>query len=88
MKKYSMGVLAAVLSTAFVSTVGATETMTKEMAIEKATQAHPGELIKAYQETKKGVEAWEVKIKGDDGKVWEVYYKIADGSLLMEKEDS
>ncbi len=61
--------------------------LTKEQAIEKALKAHPGEVLKAYRETKKGNETWEVKIKGEDGKTWEVYYKIADGELFMEKQD-
>ncbi len=65
----------------------ATTAITKEQAIEMALKAHPGKVIKADDETKKGKEAWEVKIKGDDGKKWEVYYEIATGELLAEEED-
>jgi len=61
--------------------------ITKEQAVEMALKAHPGKVIKADDETKKGKEAWEVKIKGDDGKKWEVYYEIATGELIAEEED-
>ena len=61
--------------------------ITKEQAVEMATKAHPGKVTKAYEDTKKGKKTWEVKIKGDDGKKWEVYYEIATGELLAEEED-
>jgi len=61
--------------------------MTKEQAIEKALKAHPGQVTKAYEDTKKGKKTWEVKIKGDDGKKWEVYYEIATGELIAEEHD-
>jgi len=67
--------------------VPATTAITKEQAVEMALKAHPGKVIKADDETKKGKEAWEVKIKGDDGKKWEVYYEIATGALIAEEED-
>lgn len=65
----------------------ATTAITKEQAIEIALKAHPGKVTKAYEDTKKGKKTWEVKIKGDDGKKWEVYYEIATGELLAEEED-
>lgn len=61
--------------------------MTKEQAIEKALKAHPGQVTKAYEDTKKGKKTWEVKIKGDDGKKWEMYYEIATGELVAEEDD-
>lgn len=69
------------------ATVPATTAITKEQAIEMALKAHPGKVTKAYEDTKKGKKAWEVKIKGDDGKKWEVYYEIATGELVAEEED-
>ena len=65
----------------------ATTAITKEQAVEMALKAHPGKVTKAYEDTKKGKKAWEVKIKGDDGKKWEMYYEIATGELIAEEED-
>ncbi|MDX1604790.1 MAG: PepSY domain-containing protein [Candidatus Competibacterales bacterium] len=62
-------------------------TISKEQAIEMALQAHPGQVEKAYRETKRGAETWEVKIKGDDGYEWEVYYAVADGALVKEERE-
>ena len=87
MKRYHTGLIATVLAIICNTATLAANTMTKEQAIEKAIAAHPGEVIKAYQETKKGVAAWEVKIKGTDGKSWEIYYAVVDGALLMEEQD-
>lgn len=64
-----------------------TTAITKEQAIEMALKAHPGKVTKAYEDTKKGKKTWEVKIKGDDGKKWEMYYEIATGELIAEEED-
>ena len=61
--------------------------ITKEQAVEMALKAHPGKVTKAYEDTKKGKKTWEVKIKGDDGKKWEVYYEVATGELIAEEED-
>lgn len=61
--------------------------ITKEQAVEMALKAHPGKVTKAYEDTKEGKKTWEVKIKGDDGKKWEVYYEIATGELVAEEED-
>lgn len=59
--------------------------ITKEQAIDMALKAHPGKVTKAYEDTKKGKKTWEVKIAGDDGKKWEVYYEIATGLLVDEE---
>ena len=67
--------------------IPATTAITKEQAVEMALKAHPGKVTKAYEDTKKGKKAWEVKIKGDDGKKWEVYYEIATGELITEESD-
>jgi uncharacterized membrane protein YkoI len=61
--------------------------ITKEQAIEMALKAHPGEVTKAYEDTKKGKKTWEVKIKGNDGKKWEMYYDIKTGELVAEEVD-
>ena len=50
-----------------------------------ATKAHPGEVTKAYEDTKKGKKTWEVKINGTDGKKWEVHYEIKTGALVSEE---
>ncbi len=64
-----------------------TTAITKEQATEMALEAHPGEVTKVYADTKKGKKTWEVKITGDDGKKWEVYYEIATGELVAEEAD-
>ncbi|MFO1371836.1 MAG: PepSY domain-containing protein [Candidatus Competibacteraceae bacterium] len=56
--------------------------ITKEQAIEMAQKAHPGKLVKAYQDAKKGKTTWEVQIQGDDGKKWEIHYEIKTGELV------
>jgi uncharacterized membrane protein YkoI len=65
----------------------AAQGISKEQAIEMALRVHPGEVEKAYKETKRGVETWEVKIQGDDGYEWELYYAVADGELIKEEKD-
>jgi len=42
-------------------------------------------VTKAYEDSHKGKQTWEVKINGNDGKKWEVYYEIATGALVDEK---
>ena len=68
-------------------TAPATTPITKEQAIEMALKAHPGKVTKAYEDTKKGKKTWEVKVKGDDGNNWEIYYEIATGELVAEEAD-
>lgn len=58
--------------------------ITKDQAVEMALKAHPGKVAKAYEDTRKGKKTWEVKINGDDGKKWEVYYEINTGELVDE----
>lgn len=50
-----------------------------------ALKAHPGKVTKVYEDTKKGKKTWEVKIDGDDGKNWAVYYEIKTGQLVAEE---
>ena len=68
------------------TTPPSTGMFTKEQAIEKALAAHPGDVEKAYGEKKRGKEVWEIKIEGDDGKEWELYYDARSGELV--KADS
>lgn len=77
------------LAAAFASVPFAAETknaapagITKEQAIEMALKAHPGTVTKSYKDKKNGKETWEVKIKGDDGRKWEVHYDIKTGELV------
>ena len=51
-------------------------------AVEMALKAHPGQVTKVYEDTKKGKKTWEVKINGSDGKKWEVHYEISTGALV------
>ncbi len=69
---------------AFSTTAVLAADLTKEQATEMALKAHPGQVTKAYQETHKGQKVWEVQVKGDDGKKWEIYYTL-DGKLMEEK---
>ncbi len=69
------------------TTTVAGQEITKEQAIEMALKAHPGKVTKAYEDTKKGKKTWEIKIKGDDGKKWEVYYEIKTGELIAEESE-
>lgn len=59
--------------------------ISKEQAIDMALKAHPGEVVKAYEDTKRGKKTWEVRIKGNDGKKWEIYYEIKTGALVAEE---
>jgi uncharacterized membrane protein YkoI len=65
----------------------ATGAITKEQAVEMALKAHPGKVIKAYEDGHKGKQTWEVKIDGADGKKWKTYYEITTGALVDDKED-
>lgn len=67
------------------SAAAMTKEMTKEQAVEMALKAHPGTVTKAYEDGHKGKQTWEVKIDGNDGKKWKVYYEIATGMLIDEK---
>ncbi|MCP5419746.1 MAG: PepSY domain-containing protein [Gammaproteobacteria bacterium] len=76
----SLGLLAASIGFA------ADSMLSKDDATKMALEAHPGELIKAYKETRRGEEVWEVQVKGDDGKKWEIYYSMA-GKLVKEESE-
>jgi hypothetical protein len=75
----------AVAPAATPATTAPARAITKEQAVEMALKAHPGEVTKAYEDTKKGKQTWEVKINGTDGKKWEVHYEIKTGALVSEK---
>ncbi len=78
-------VLAAVLTVS--ASMALAAGMTKEEATAKATAAHPGEVTKVYQEKNKGQDVWEVKIKGQDGKKWEVFYAVDTGEFVKESSE-
>jgi uncharacterized membrane protein YkoI len=67
------------------ATTAPARAITKEQAVEMALKAHPGEVTKSYEDTKKGKQTWEVKINGTDGKKWEVHYEIKTGALVSEE---
>jgi len=64
----------------------AEQPISKEQAVALALAAHPGELVKAYRETRRGQEVWEVEIKGEDGRKWEMYYSMS-GELVHEESE-
>lgn len=86
MKRIVAGLIFVVLTFTGISAWAVEGPITKDQAVSMAVERHPGKVLKAYQETKKGVEVWEVKIDGDDGTTWKVYYKVIDGALFKEKK--
>jgi uncharacterized membrane protein YkoI len=68
------------------SIAGSAAMVTKDQAITMALESHPGKILKAYRDVKGGQDVWEVKIEGDDGKEWELYYDMA-GNLVAEDAD-
>jgi len=61
--------------------------LTREAAIAQALGHRPGEVIKAYRETKRGRDLWEVQIRDEEGRQWELYYAADDGTLVAEEID-
>ena len=86
-KAYTHTLIAATALLVFTTTNIQAAEITKQQAIEQALAAHPGSVEKAYQETKKGVLVWEVKIQGDDGNTWKTYYRFDGGELFMKKKN-
>ena len=83
-KKWIAATILAAMSTLAASvTLAADVPITKDKVSEMALTAHPGKVIKAYEETRKGQKVWEVQVKGDDGKYWTIYYSM-DGKLVEE----
>ena len=84
-------IAAALLATAGAITLAAdqatAEGITMEQAVGLALEARPGTVQKVEKDTEDGVQVWEVKVKGDDGAKWELYYSIADGELVKEEQD-
>lgn len=87
----ALALTAAFATTAFATESGASQPaatttaatpITKDQAIAMAQKDHPGKVIKAYEDTKKGKKTWEVQIQGDDGKKWEIHYDIKTGELV------
>ncbi len=78
----SLAALAAFAATLGIAT--AEGTFTQERAVEQALRAHPGKMTKAYREMNRGQEVWEVKISGEDGKEWKIYYDM-EGNAIKEK---
>ena len=83
-KKWLAAAVLATVTALPVSITLAANVITKDKATEMALTAHPGKVVKAYEETRKGQKVWEVQVKGNDGKQWEVYYSM-DGKLVEEK---
>jgi uncharacterized membrane protein YkoI len=68
------------------SIAGNAAMVSKDQAINMALESHPGKIIKAFRDIKEGQDVWEVKIEGDDGKEWKLYYDMA-GNLIAEDAD-
>jgi uncharacterized membrane protein YkoI len=88
-KKSIFAGLLVAFSTLFIAGISVaadTAMLTKEQATSMALKSHPGKVVKAYKEVKRGQEVWEVQVNGEDGKEWELYYDMA-GNLIAEDTD-
>jgi uncharacterized membrane protein YkoI len=83
-RKWLTAAALAVVTALSVSLTLAADALTKEQVTKMALESHPGKVVKAYEETRKGQKVWEVQVKGDDGQQWELYYSM-DGKLVDEK---
>lgn len=83
MNKFSSAVAITILTAA--STLAQAADMTEEEAIAKALELHPGTVTEAYQETKKGVKLWEVKITDEKGLEWKTFYRLDNGEYAIDK---
>ena len=59
----------------------------KDQLVAQALADHPGKVTKVYQEQMRGKTVWEVKIDGDDGKRYEVYFDATSGELVKTEVD-
>lgn len=83
MNKFTSAIVVAILTVT--STLVQAADMTEEEAIAKALELHPGTVTEAYQETKKGVPLWEVKITDESGLEWKTFYRIDNGEYAIDK---
>lgn len=63
------------------------EILSLEQVIEKAKGDHPGQLLEAELEEKKGRFIYELELLDEEGIVWELKYDAKSGELLKEKQE-
>ncbi len=63
------------------------EILPLEQVIEKAKKDHPGQLLEAELEEKKGRLIYELELLDEEGIVWELKYDAKSGELLKEKQE-
>jgi uncharacterized membrane protein YkoI len=63
------------------------EILPLERVIETAKKAHPGQLLEAELEEKKGRFVYELELLDAEGTVWELKYDAKSGELLNEKRE-
>lgn len=63
------------------------EILSLEQVVEKAKKDHPGQLLEAELEEKKGRLIYELELLDEEGIVWELKYDAKSGELLKEKQE-
>ncbi|WDT74982.1 MAG: PepSY domain-containing protein [Candidatus Manganitrophus sp.] len=63
------------------------EILSLEQVIERAKRDHPGQLLEAELEEKKGRFIYELELLDQEGIVWELKYDAKSGELLKEKRE-
>lgn len=63
------------------------EILPLEQVIERAKKDHPGRLLEAELEEKKGRFIYELELLDEEGIVWELKYDAKSGELLKEKRE-
>lgn len=63
------------------------EILSLEQVIETAKRDHPGQLLEAELEEKKGRFIYELELLDEEGIVWELKYDAKSGELLKEKRE-
>lgn len=63
------------------------EILSLEQVIEKAKRDHPGQLLEAELEEKKGRFIYELELLDQEGIVWELEYDAKSGELMKEKRE-
>ncbi len=58
-----------------------------ERVVETAKKAHPGQLLEAELDEKKGRLVYELELLDEEGTVWELKYDAKSGELLKEKQE-
>ena len=74
------------LATATLMTAVGAQTLaaaaTRDSVEKTALTAHPGKVEMVEQTKRMGKDVWEVKIKGNDGREYNLYYDISSGNEI------